>query len=721
MEFSSVISAVRFAVEVQTRIPEFDDDDPPDRRMRFRMGINVGDGIPDGTNMHGDSVNIAARLQSVCPPGDVCVSAVVRDHVQERLGLQFEPMGPLDLKNISRPIEAFRVRLDALPKAALSRRRRLLWAMPIFIVLIGVLAGGYGVWRRELQPTPDVRSSVADNDVPALSLAVLPFTNLSHDPDQEYLAEGISEDLTTDLSHLEGAFVVARESAFTYQGKQVDIREVGHQLGVRYVLEGSVRKLGEAVRINAQLISAIDGAHIWAERFDQQLRDLQAGQDSTVQRIASALNVKFQAATQQPKPQATEAAAYDLVLRARAILREPANESRNAIAAGYFEQALRLDRNSVPAEAGVATMLLRPKDSTKRAEELIARAELVAPTSPDVLAAKFRLQRRLMQYEEAVATFRKLLSVDSSAAGLAAELEYCPHCWGPPENVVDLLERTARLNPQSPDRAMIYFTLGRTLLLLGRDAEAIEWLERGRHVLSEQLPSQSRDADNALVEDIKLDLAAAYALSGQLDDAHAVLASAMTSNKTMDFTVRFFLSRIPPYYDSQRQQQERRIADGLRKAGLRDHLDETADYHIPSLPLLHSTQYGLTPTSVPGATTITTDQMVRLLESKPLVLTTAVGNPTIPGAILFDLPNSGSLTDEWQTALGKLMDLVAKGDKQRPVVTFAYTMNRWPSRNLALRLVALGFTNVYWYRGGLEAWNAHDLPKAPADLQLSPR
>lgn len=733
MEFSSVLSAVRFAVEIQTRIPEFDSGEPPDRRIRFRMGINAGDAISDGADIHGDSVNIAARLQAVCPPGCVCVSTIVRNHVQERLDLQFEPMGTLHLKNIVRPIEAFVVRLDRGARTGTVKHLRArIWAMAALLVPLCLIAAGLGVWLKTHRTAPYEKPLAADSSIPPLSIAVLPFANLSNDPDQEYLAEGISEDLTTDLSHLEGVFVVARESAFTYLGKQVDIREVGRQLGVRYVLEGSVRKLGDAVRINTQLISAIDGAHVWAERFDQPLRDLQAGQDNTVKRIGEALNIKFDKAKQQPKNPSADPAAYDLVLRARAVLQEPRSDIRNSIAAGYFEQALRLDSTSVPAKVGVATMLIEINQSGRRdtdpyaarinrAADLIASAELATPNSPDVLAAKFRLLIRRQRYQEAVATFGRLLDIDSSAAGIAAEVQ-CVRCWGLPEDAVPLIERTALLNPLSADRDAIYATLGRMLIMLGRDADAIGWLERGLRVMAEQPPSKiaEREPGDFAIENTKLYLAAAYALSGRLDEAHVMLASAMSSERTMDFTVRAFLNGIPLYYDTHRREQEQRIADGLRRAGLRDHLDEETDYHIQSTPDLQDKWNGPTPVSVPGATTIRTEEMVRLLEAKPLILTTAVANPTIPGAIHVNLPNSGNLTDEWQTALARLVSEATNGDKQRSIVTFAYSINRWHSRNLALRLIALGYTDVYWYRGGWEAWDAHDLPKAPLVVQFSP-
>ena len=708
MEFASVISAVRFAVEIQTRIPEFDDGAPPDRRVRFRMGINIGDAIADQQNLHGDSVNIAARLQAICPPGGVCVSAVVRNHIQE-LDLRFEPLGKVELKNIAHPIEAFIVRFDRhRPRRT---RGKLLSAGAVALILI---ASGAGWWITQ-RPTS---KPVVDEG--GFSIAVLPFTNLGNDHNDDYLGDGIAEDLTTDLSHLEGAVVVARESAFTYRGKEVDIRDVGRQLGVHYVLEGSVRKIGEALRINAQLITATNGTHVWAERFDQPIRDLRDGQDSVVQRIGAALNVKF--IKRQRQSSTADPDAYDLILRAREVMQEPMSYVRDAIAAGYYEQALRKDPQSVAAMAGAATILIEDNRYLSRAGDLIARAGRTAPDSPDVLAAKFRLLMRWDHDEQAVATFKHLLDIDLSAAGVAAEFVWSYRHWGPPEEAVPLLERTALLNPLAPSRQGMYLSLGRLLISLGRDAEAIEWLERGINVFNTWTATQIADREpwDYVLEDTRLTLAAAYALTGRLDDARSLASSAMGSSRMLDFTVRGSLNRIPAYFSAKRKEQELRIIDGMRIAGVREHLDELADSHIPSSGYLHGTEpYSPTPMSVPGGTTINTEEMVRLLESKPLVITTSAENPTIPGAVLVNLQNTGSLTDEWQAALENLVSIATNGDKQRPIVTFAWCINRWNSRNVALRLIALGYKNVYWYRGGWEAWDAHHLPKAPLAMQFA--
>ena len=709
MEFGSALSAVRFAVEVQTRVPEFDNGERSDNRIRFRMGINLGDAIPDEADIHGDSVNIAARLQAICPPGCVCISAAVQTQARQ-LGLPLRPLGAVSLKNIPHPVDAYVVQLDAArPKRRVSR-----YLLPgLCLLVLAVLGAGAADWWFTRQRTP-----MGGANGPPYSIAVLPFTNLGNDRNDDYLGDGIAEDLTTDLSHLDGMLVVARESAFTYRGKEVDIREVGRQLGVQYVVEGSVRRIGDAVRINAQLIASYNGAHVWAERFDQPLRDLRDGQDTTVQHIGTALNVKFE---QPPaKPPVSDPDAYDLILRAKAVLQEPRSEARNDIALGYFEQALRKDGDSVPAAAGVASMLLESNRSFNRASDLIAKAGWGSPNSPDVLAAKFRLLMRQQRPEQAVATFGHLLDVDSSAAGIGASFMECFRCWGNFHQAIPLLERTARLNPLSPDRDIVYATLGRMLISVGRAPEAVGWLEKGLDLISDTPSSELRKRGDFTVESTKTYLAAAYALSGRLDDAHMMFASAKL--RMSSFTVRWFLAQIPAYYSAEQRAEELRLAEGLRLAGVPDHMDETFDYRMASNATLNDRSNGPTPTTVPGGTTITTEQLVQLLQQKPLVLAATPQNPTIPGAILIDfLPAGGRFTDEWQTALGTLVAQATNGDKTKPIVTFSWCVERWPSRNLALRLIALGYTNVYWYRGGWEAWDAHDLPKAPLTVQFRPQ
>ena len=256
MVFDSMDGAVRCAVKVQQQVPAHDGDISPDRAIRFRVGINVGDVIPDGTDVHGDVVNVAARLQAECPPGGICVSRAVRDHVQDRLDLAFEELGALRLKNISRPVEAFVLRLDIA-------------TVPIAI--------GRSLAKKTLEALPLPNKP---------SIAVLAFTNMSGDLEQEYFSDGVAEDIITELSRSHSLFVIARNSSFTYKGLSVDVKQIARELGVRYVVEGSVRRSGGRVRVTAQLIDAETANHIWAERYDRDVNEVFAVQDEISAAVA---------------------------------------------------------------------------------------------------------------------------------------------------------------------------------------------------------------------------------------------------------------------------------------------------------------------------------------------------------------------------------------------------------------------------------------------------
>jgi adenylate cyclase len=256
--FDSIDGAVRCAVQVQRQVPIHDRNLAADQTIRFRVGINIGDAIADGTDLHGDAVNVAVRLQWECPPGGICVSRSVRDHVHGRLDLAFEGLGALDLKNISRPVEAFLLRTADTPT-------------PVERTLV----------QRTSDPLP----------LPGKpSIAVLAFTNMSGDPEQEYFSDGIADDIITELSRSHSLFVIARNSSFTYRGQSIDIKQVARELGVRYVLEGSVRRSGARVRVSAQLVDAEIGNHIWAERYDRALQDVFAVQDEITAAVVAAIH-----------------------------------------------------------------------------------------------------------------------------------------------------------------------------------------------------------------------------------------------------------------------------------------------------------------------------------------------------------------------------------------------------------------------------------------------
>jgi TolB-like protein/class 3 adenylate cyclase len=287
-EFASVVDAVRCAVEMQRSMAERNAGIAAAERIDFRVGVNLGDVIAEEYDIFGDGVNVAARLEALADPGGICISGTVRDHIGERLPLAFEDMGDQSLKNITRPVRVYALRPEAtasLPDVRLA----------------------------SLRSQPPV--------APRLSIVVLPFANLSNDPEQQYFADGITEDLTTDLSRIAGMLVISRNTAFTYQGKRVDTRQIGRELRVRYVLEGSVRRSGAQIRINAQLIDAEVDAHLWAERFNSDMSDLFALQDEVTSRIAVALNLELVTAeagrtTEHPD-------ALDCIIRGRAVMNKP--------------------------------------------------------------------------------------------------------------------------------------------------------------------------------------------------------------------------------------------------------------------------------------------------------------------------------------------------------------------------------------------------------------
>ena len=324
--FDSIDGAVRCAMKVQQQMPIHDGDQPVDRSIRFRIGINIGDAIPDGTDLHGDVVNIAARLQAECPSGGICVSRAVRDHVQDRLDFTFEELGALELKNIARPVEAFVLKLDGDTTAlkAIKGRAHL--------------------------PQPDKPS-----------IAVLPFQNMSGDQEQEYFADGIVEEIITALSRIPAFHVVARNSSFAYKGRSPDVRQVGRELGAGYVLEGSVRKVGGRVRIIGQLVSATTGAHLWADRFEGDVAEVFQLQDKVTISVVAAIEPKIRMAEiERAMRKPTESLqAYDLVLRGRWVY-QSSRRDRYEEAARLYRRAIRLDPNYAVAYALLARALWLP-------------------------------------------------------------------------------------------------------------------------------------------------------------------------------------------------------------------------------------------------------------------------------------------------------------------------------------------------------------------------
>ena len=491
-EFASVVDAVRCAVEIQHAMIDREPEVPDQQRIRFRIGVNLGDVIAEEHDIFGDGVNVAARLEALAEPGGICVSRVVRDQVRDKLDFAFEDMGEQSVKNIARPIRVY-------------------------------------AWRPENTaglPTTRASSTTSSRPpaaAPRLSIVVLPFANLSDDREQQYFADAITEDLTTDLSRLPNMVVISRNSAFTYRNKPVETRQIGRELGVRYVLEGSVRRSGSQVRVNTQLIDAETDAHLWAERFDGDMSDLFALQDEITSRIAIALSLelmKAEAARPTENPDG-----MDYIFRGRAIRAKGAARENIAEAIGLFERALALDPRSIEAQSRLASALVQrgslaapdaERGDWERAEALINQALAVSPQYPLAHEAKgvlFLVQRRC---EDAVREFEMVLTVDRNALSALVNLGWCKFLsGGSGDEAIQLIEQAIRLSPRDPSIAGRYYRIGFMHLLLSRADQAIAWLEKARSADPRSAPPHHF-------------LAAAYGFKGELDRAAGELAEAQS-------------------------------------------------------------------------------------------------------------------------------------------------------------------------------------------------
>ena len=395
VEFASVVDAVECAVDIQRSMAAHNSGIPEEQRIVFRMGVNLGDVIVEDGDIFGDGVNVAARLEGLAPPGGICVERTVRNQVRDRMPIKFEDLGEQEVKNIARPVRVFRVVLDEAAASEIPRPAAIPaapWKRKAVAAGVAVLVAAAGIvlWQLPWQPAggPDAADgpALALPDKP--SIAVLPFNNMSGDPEQEYFADGMSEDLITDLSKISGLFVIARNSSFVYKGKSVDVKQVGRALGVRYVLEGSVRRAGNRVRINAQLIDATTGRHLWADRYDGSLADVFALQDEVTRKIIAELKVHLTPTEQarQARKGTVDVDAHDAFLRGWAhYLRSTPDDYAKAVP--YLEEAIRRDPNYGRAHAALASLYraarfhgwqgrlgVTPDDALERAMDHIEKA-----------------------------------------------------------------------------------------------------------------------------------------------------------------------------------------------------------------------------------------------------------------------------------------------------------------------------------------------------------
>ncbi|HEX6121452.1 MAG TPA: adenylate/guanylate cyclase domain-containing protein [Dongiaceae bacterium] len=448
IEFPSPVEAVRCAVEVQQGAMQRARSVAEDRRIAWRIGINLGDVIADSHDLYGDGVNIAARLEGLAEPGGICVSRGVRDQVRDRLAVSFEDLGEQQVKNIARPVRCFRLVFND-------------YAAPV--------------------ASPTVSLSIAAG--PRLSIVVLPFANLSDDSQQGYFADGLTEDITTDLSRISGSFVISHSTAFTYKGKSIDAKAVARELGVRYLLEGSVRRVGSQVRVGAQLIDGETGAHLWAERFDHDILDLAAFQDEVTQRIAQALSLELVDAEsrsgRRARPKNPDA--VDLAMQGWSLMNQPANRDRARQAHDLFAASLRMDGQLVDSLVGLAYVLVAsadlwsdsPDQDVDRAEELVDKALALEPK----IAAAHRVRSWIFgfrnQLPDSIAAAERAISLnrnDSMAHRLLAMFELQA---GRADRSRAVIEQEMRLSPRDPNHWGSLAILARAQIALGEIEPAL--------------------------------------------------------------------------------------------------------------------------------------------------------------------------------------------------------------------------------------------------------
>jgi len=532
VEFASVVDAVRCAAEVQRGMVDRDAELPAERRIKFRIGINLGDVIADGGDIFGDGVNVAARLEALAEPGGICVSRTVHEQILDKLSYQFEDLGEQGVKNIARPVRVYALGREAVADLPAAR-------------------------------VPPASSTSQPLAAPRLSIVVLPFTNLSDDREQQYFADGITEDLTTDLSRLENMFVISRNTAFTYSDKPVDTKQIGRELGVHYVLVGSVRRSGNQVRVSAQLIDAATDAHLWAERFDRDTGDLFALQSEITSRLANALGVELIAAEAARPTERLDA--LDYILRGRAVLLKPRTPDTYAEAIELYERALALDPQSVDAQSRLAGSLAGRvldlmSDSAAvdltRAEGLVAQTLAASPRSAYAHYVKGSVLRAQNRWQEALPECETALALNPNLVGALNGLGWCKLYAGSVDEVIPLVEQAIRLSPRDPGIGNWYLAIGTVHLLQSRAGEAIVWLEKARSAMPAASFHHSR-------------LASAYALRGDSERAAAELAQARRMSGDDRFSSIARLKAIANFgAPKTRALFEATYFAGLRKAGV---------------------------------------------------------------------------------------------------------------------------------------------------------
>jgi TolB-like protein/class 3 adenylate cyclase/Flp pilus assembly protein TadD len=524
--FASAVDAVRAAAQFQDAVGEQAARETADNRLLFRVGINIGDVIVGADDIFGDGVNIAARLETIAEPGGICVSASACDQVRGKVALAFADLGEQSLKNIGQPVRA--------------------WA----VVRAGFAAGPQG-------ESAATRTCAA----PRLSIVVLPFVNIGGEGAQDYFVDGVTESLTTDLSRIHGSFVIARNTAFSYRGKSPDARQIGRELNVRYVLEGSVQRAGERFRVNVQLIDAENGNHLWAERFDKPVGDLFDMQDEIVARLTNALDAELVEAEAQRSRRAAHADAMDLYFQGRACWNRGLTPEYLAQARDFYARALALDPDHVDALVGLATVAATVAGSfavDDRAEQLagaetaLTKALSMAPQDAMAHLALGAVMMFTNRAARGICECRHALALDGNLADAHGCIGMAKYFCGRAADTEAHIREALRLSPRDVYAYRWMLFVGIAQAQLGADAEALVWLRR----------SLEANRNYPLAH---FHLAETLAHLGQLDEARAAAQAGLALQP--DFTLRRYrdnaLSDSPAYLAGRA-----RSCEGMRLAGV---------------------------------------------------------------------------------------------------------------------------------------------------------
>ncbi len=562
-EFSSVVDAVESAVEIQKELRTRNAEMPENRRMLFRIGINLGDVIEEDKRIYGDGVNIAARVEGLTEGGEICISSKAYEEVRNKLSLGYEYLGEHSVKNISGPVRVYRVLTEpeAAGKVVGEKRPRLKrWQWTALVGVVVLAAAAVAIWNFYFRRPPAEVAAVEKMAFPLPdkpSIAVLPFVNMSGDPEQEYFCDGITEQIITGLSTTPKLFVIARNSTFTYKGKAVKVQQVAEELGVQYVLEGSVQKAEDKVRISAQLVDALTGHHLWAEHYDRELKDIFVLQDEITMNVITALRVKLTEGEQARvlSKGTNNLGAYLKLLQARELVFR-FNKDDNALARLMLEEVIALDPKYAYAYVTLAGTHMMdvwlkssksPTESFSRAIELAQKGLALDESISNTHSVLGLLYGMTGQHEKAIAECERAVELGPNNEMAHRRLGAALSNVGRHEEALSLYEKAIRLNPFP--QSTTHFHLGLAYLFTGRCEEAIAACKKA-----------VRAGPNNLLAHVFL--TAVYGSCGRVEEARATAAEVLRIGPT--FSVEDYARHL-----KFKEEDKELVIAGLRKAGLK--------------------------------------------------------------------------------------------------------------------------------------------------------